>query len=361
MRALRVVGFDGVGDSGVVILEDLDRHERFTVPADERLRAAARGDILRLGQMSTDLESQLRPREIQTRIRSGASVEQVAEAAGVPTERIERFAYPVLLERSRYSELAQQAHPVREDGPDVRTLGEVVAHTFGLRGQEYAQAQWDSWRGDDNKWVVTLSWSVGHSDITARWTYHPGAHGGTVTALDEHATDLVDGQLARPPRRLGPVVDFSKPDEQPYEPGSRDAAPRDTPRETSSRTATDDLPTPAAPEPARSASGQSASGRTAQHGAGRGGPQAPARGQQGPARGQAAAGRTGQPSPSKPDAEPPAAPSLPTAASPADPEPQEPADEAQPAAGARSSKRPRKGKPVMPSWEDVLLGVKTQR
>jgi len=45
MRALRVVGY---GEDGVVILEDPDRRERFTVPADERLRAAARGDVQRL-------------------------------------------------------------------------------------------------------------------------------------------------------------------------------------------------------------------------------------------------------------------------------------------------------------------------
>src|SRR5258707_13460266 len=99
MRALRVVGFDGEGENGVVILEDPDRGERFTIPADERLRAAARGDVLRLGQMSTDLESQLRPREIQARIRAGAPVEQVAQAAGVPGQKIESFAYPVLLGR----------------------------------------------------------------------------------------------------------------------------------------------------------------------------------------------------------------------------------------------------------------------
>ena len=221
MRALRVVGY---GEDGVVILEDPDRRERFTVPADERLRAAARGDVQRLGQMSMELESQLRPREIQARIRAGASVEQVAAAAGVPLQRIERFAYPVLLERSRTSEMARQAHPIREDGPDLRTLSEVVEHTFGLRGQSYEQAEWDSFRGEDNKWVVTLSWSVGRSDISARWTYHPGAHGGTVTALDEHATDLVDGHLSRPPRRVGPVIDFSKPEEGEAAPASPDAA-----------------------------------------------------------------------------------------------------------------------------------------
>ena len=91
MRALRVVGLT---EDGEVVLEDPVRLERYTVPADERLRAAARGDLSRLGQIAIELESQLRPREIQARIRAGASVEQVATAAGVPEQKIERFAYP---------------------------------------------------------------------------------------------------------------------------------------------------------------------------------------------------------------------------------------------------------------------------
>ena len=88
------------------------------MPADERLRAAARGDLSRLGQIAIELESQLRPREIQARIRAGASVEQVATAAGVPEQKIERFAYPVLTERFRTADNAQRAHPMRADGPD---------------------------------------------------------------------------------------------------------------------------------------------------------------------------------------------------------------------------------------------------
>src|SRR5882724_10621136 len=136
MRALRVIGLSEDGKS--VICEDVARSERFTVPADERLRAAARGDVTRLGQIEIELESQMRPREIQTRIRAGESVEQVA--AAVPAHRVERFAYPVLLERSRTAELAQRAHPVREDGPDLQTLAEVAAHGFGLRGQDYGTA-----------------------------------------------------------------------------------------------------------------------------------------------------------------------------------------------------------------------------
>jgi hypothetical protein len=63
-------------------------------------------------------ENPLRPREIQARIRAGAPVEQLATDTGMP---IERFAYPVLLERSRMTQLARKAHPVRAGGPDVHT------------------------------------------------------------------------------------------------------------------------------------------------------------------------------------------------------------------------------------------------
>ena len=209
MRALRVVGLSEDGET--VILEDLTRSERFTVPADERLRAAARGDITRLGQIAIELESQMRPREIQTRIRAGESIDQIAAASGLPANKVERYAYPVLLERSRTAELAQRAHPVREDGPDVQTLAEVAAHAFGLRGQDYATVTWDSWRGEDGKWVVQLSWQTGRSENHAHWAFHPGAHGGTVTPLDEPALDLMDPNApVRPLRTVRPVTELAR-------------------------------------------------------------------------------------------------------------------------------------------------------
>jgi len=200
MRTLRVVGLHEDGES--IVCEDPERRERFLLPADERLRAAARGDITRLGQIEIELEAQMRPREIQARIRAGESVEQVAAASGVPAERVERFAYPVLLERSRHAELAQHAHPVREDGPDVQTLAEVVAYAFGVRGHDFSQAEWDAWRGDDAKWVVCLRWSAGRSSNRAHWTFTPGAHGGTVTALDDLAASLLDPTSFRTPRAV---------------------------------------------------------------------------------------------------------------------------------------------------------------
>ncbi|WP_434451233.1 septation protein SepH [Lentzea sp. E54] len=210
MRALRVIGLDEDGKS--VILEDPEnRGERFTLPADERLRAALRGDLARLGQMQIESgEALMRPREIQARIRAGESIDQVAAAAGMPTHRIERFAYPVLLERSRTADLAQRAHPVREDGPDVQTLGEVVAHSFGLRGHDLSDTSWDAWRGDDGRWIVQLHWKTGRSENRAHWAFHPGAQGGTVTALDDAAVDLMDPNPNRTLRTVRPVTQLAR-------------------------------------------------------------------------------------------------------------------------------------------------------
>jgi hypothetical protein len=411
MRALRVVGITEGGGELSVVLEDPVRHERFTVPADEQLRAAARGDLTRLGQISIELESQLRPREIQARIRAGASVEQVAAAAGVPLQKIERFAYPVLLERSRTAEVAQRAHPMRSDGPDTRTLGDVVAHTFGLRGQEYADAEWDSWKGEDGKWIVALSWHAGRSDNRAHWTFQPGAHGGTVTAVDEHASDLVEGLPARPLRTVGPVIDIARPDDPAPAPGpeeelraaasdtvrgSRLDPPRDNPQTAEARTV-DRAPARTAPEPRRPvppAQRQSpveptrAESRVEPT---RSEPARPDPSRSEPSHGTAATAspqeRTGRDRPET--AEPPAAGGSPTRepvtrpeptqdtpaassnpAAPDAPAPDKPAADTEapapePAAAtpqqSAASRRTKKGKPVMPSWDEVLLGVRGQR
>lgn len=200
MRTLRIVGLD---ESGTFVVCEGPDGERYKIPADEQLRAAARGDVTRLGQIEIELEQNMRPREIQARIRAGESVEHVAHVASLPVQRVERFAYPVLLERARTTELAQQAHPIREDGPDVQTLAELAAYAFGHWNQDFEAASWDSWRGDDGRWVVQLSWKAGRSENRAHWAFSPGAHGGTVVALDDRAEHVLDPQSRRGLRTVG--------------------------------------------------------------------------------------------------------------------------------------------------------------
>ena len=211
MRELRVVGVET--DGSHVICQDPQSGEKFRIASDERLRAAARGDITRLGQIEIEMESALRPREIQARIRGGASIAEVAAAAGVGVEKIERFAHPVLLERTRACELAGAAHPIRHDGPAVATLAESVAEGLVAMGHNPADADWDAWKGDDGYWVVQVAWSVGRTDNLAHWRYMPGTHGGTVDPLDDLADELTHPETITPRRRLTPVSNPVAPPE----------------------------------------------------------------------------------------------------------------------------------------------------
>ena len=214
MRELKAVGLDVDGKR--IICENSDSGEKFILCNDDRLRAALRGE--RVGSIQSEVEAEvlnvLRPRDIQARIRAGASVEEVAAAAGADPAKVERFAHPVLLERSRAAELATAAHPVLADGPSVMTLLEtVIAALFG-RGLDPEATTWDAWRNEDGRWTVQMAWKAGRSDNAAHFRFTPGAHGGTATPLDDAAAELVDPDFDRPAlRSVAPVpeLDLSLP------------------------------------------------------------------------------------------------------------------------------------------------------
>ena len=220
MRELKVVGLDVDGKR--IIFETNDSAETFMVRADDRLRAAVRGEQIRLTQNQTDIETSimLTPRDIQSRIRAGASVVQVAEAAGVEVSRVERFAHPVLLERARVAELATAAHPVLPDGPSVLTLLETVTGALLARGLEYESTSSDARKNEDGRWTVQLAWKAGRSDNVAHVRFTPGAHGGTVTPVDDAAAELIDPNFDRPLRPVARVaqLDFEEPESPAPEP-----------------------------------------------------------------------------------------------------------------------------------------------
>ncbi|NTY62869.1 septation protein SepH [Mycolicibacterium sphagni] len=209
MRELRVIGLDV--DGRQIICEGPDPADKFTLQVDDRLRAAVRGDRS-LGQTLRDKEGKgvLRPRDIQARIRAGASVEQVAQSSGMDISKVERFAHPVLLERARAAELASAAHPVLADGPAVASLQESITRALVARGLNPEATEWDAWRGEDGRWVVQMAWQAGLSDNVAHFRFSPGAHGGTVAALDDAASELIDPGFERPVLRpVAPVAQLA--------------------------------------------------------------------------------------------------------------------------------------------------------
>jgi hypothetical protein len=218
MRELKVVGLDIDGKRIICEAEGLG--EKFLLRPDDRLRAAMRGDKIGPSQPQSDTEvhTVLRPKEIQAKIRAGASVEQVASAAGDDIDRVRRFANPVLLERSRAAELATAAHPVLADGPSVLTLLETVTAALVARGLDPETTNWDAWRNEDGRWTVQMGWKAGMSDNVAHFRFTPGAHGGTVTAFDDAACELIDPDFARPLRPLAPVAELEYEEPEPQLP-----------------------------------------------------------------------------------------------------------------------------------------------
>ncbi|MEZ7006590.1 septation protein SepH [Streptomyces sp. AD55] len=186
MPELRVVAVSNDGTR--LVLKAADSTE-YTLPIDERLRAAVRGDRPRLGQIEIEVESHLRPRDIQARIRAGATAEEVAQMAGIPVDRVRRFEGPVLAERAFMAERARKT-PVRRPGENSGPpLGEAVQERLLLRGAEKDTAQWDSWRRDDGTWEVLLVYRVAGEPHSASWTYDPPRR--LVQAVDDEARALI--------------------------------------------------------------------------------------------------------------------------------------------------------------------------
>src|SRR3954470_1461535 len=134
MRTLRLVALSDDGKSLILTAESPDglEEERFELPIDERVRAAARGDA-RLGAIE-DLGNTLPPRVIQARIRSGETPEQVAAASGTRVERILRFAHPVLQERERLAEQAREARVRLSEGTTTTSLDRFLTQRLRLIG-----------------------------------------------------------------------------------------------------------------------------------------------------------------------------------------------------------------------------------
>src|SRR5258708_6512157 len=182
MTELRVMAVTGDGDRLVLRAPD---GQEFFLAIDDRLRAAVRGDRARLGQIEIELDAQLRPRDIQARIRSGQTAEQVADLAGIPLERVRRFEGPVLAERAFMAERAQNTQVRRAGETHGPKLGDVVRERLAQREPDHDSAQWDSWRRDDGIWTVRLAFRIGGLHYEAVWAFDPPRR--LVTPADDEA------------------------------------------------------------------------------------------------------------------------------------------------------------------------------
>jgi hypothetical protein len=172
MQELRFVAVSEDGRYAVLAIPG--RSARFMLPIDERLRAVALGQTSRLAQYEIEVESPLRPKEIQARIRAGETVEEIADAAGIAVERVRWFEGPVLAERAYMADQAQTASVRRHgDSTPGPRLGEIVAERLNAIGGDPDDVQWDAKKRGDGSWQVQLTFTSGGRLHTAEWVFDP--------------------------------------------------------------------------------------------------------------------------------------------------------------------------------------------
>lgn len=236
MADLRLVGLT---DDGSRLILERGSGASDHLAVDDRLRSMISTPKSRNGkQVGLDLQSQLSPREIQARIRSGQTPEEVAEDAGISVERVERFASPILHEREYIAQEAAKVSVGKDGHGAVMLLGEMVSQRLEQRGVPRDGLEWDAWRRDDGAWEVRLDYQAGGRQRSANWIYDPARR--TVTADDDEARWLLEEEPSaavtqlRSVRADEPVTDaeaeaasdrgdVSEPDEPAMKSGTQEA------------------------------------------------------------------------------------------------------------------------------------------
>ena len=210
MQDLRLIG---VHEDGQHLLMSDDAGNRYRVPLDEQLRAAARRDRAHLGQLQIELDGGMRPREVQALIRRGLSTQEVAERAGWTVEKVRRYEGPILAEREYVVVLARRTPLPARTGSST-TLEARVHERLDERGVEPSRAAWDSARRDDGQWSVSAVFPAGGRERTATWRFDVQAR--TLVPVDDEARWLSEDAQQQGPLPT-PHVATRGPREQVYD------------------------------------------------------------------------------------------------------------------------------------------------
>lgn len=217
MAHLTLAGASDDGRELRLVDEEGREHTLAVTPALRSALGVPAGGSSRPGPQEHPMDSALRPRDIQARIRAGESAEALAQAAGSSVEKIMVYAGPVLAEREHVAQRAM-ASSLRRGGEGARTLGEAVSTHLRARDVDPAGVDWDAWRREDGRWTLIGGYATAERQGIATFSYD--VPGNFVTLEDDDARWLVgetvtDAAAATPAhddlserrRRLSAVAD----------------------------------------------------------------------------------------------------------------------------------------------------------
>ncbi|MEG3615255.1 septation protein SepH [Isoptericola haloaureus] len=168
-------------DAERLVLRGPDGTEH-TLAISEALRAAVRRDRPRTEALQAQSETPLRPRELQARLRAGATAEDLAAESGLPLEHVRRYEWPVAAERDH---VISQVRNHRVDPEGDATLGDLADDRLAARDVDTAETVWSARRTGTAPWHVEVRFTAGGRERSAAWTFDP--RGRAVTAVDDEA------------------------------------------------------------------------------------------------------------------------------------------------------------------------------
>ncbi len=165
MSELRLNGNDGE----YLLLETLTG-EQHRLLIDDSLRSAIRASSPR-----TASSVAMTPREIQSEIRSGSSVEELIARSGDPRSYIEKFAAPVLDELTHViaSALSVRISIAGDRYNDISHIefGEIIASRLESSG--VSSFDWFAARDENHQWLVSVRFEHDGKLAAATWSFDP--------------------------------------------------------------------------------------------------------------------------------------------------------------------------------------------
>lgn len=152
--------------------------------------------------------SSLSPREIQARLRSGATIAEVAVQAGVGQDWVLRFADPILAEQAQVVESAQRLVFAKSRlGPSVEPLAESVQWNLSDRGVRISDDVfangWSAFNLHGTRWAVRFHYTSRQRHQMAEWEVDLRER--TLSARNRLASDLGHVEAGRRRPRLEPL------------------------------------------------------------------------------------------------------------------------------------------------------------
>lgn len=198
--------FLGLSQDGTQLLLADSRGRKHSVIVDSRLMAAMRLDGQPTGQREIALNTTFSPRQIQARLRAGATVADLADEYGVAVDKVERFAGPPLADRAFTADQARKTVIASHLGE--RPLDVVVATAAEADGVDPGSVRWDSWLREDGLWQILTAIPTGSLDQVATWTFDP--HEASLRADDDTSRAMLGGAYAPEATSDAPAVDVPR-------------------------------------------------------------------------------------------------------------------------------------------------------